>query len=50
MRTFVAARDRDTDERLSEAGWVSLRIWEHEDPHEAALRVGEVVNRRLRDR
>jgi DNA mismatch endonuclease (patch repair protein) len=43
-------RDRDTDERLSEAGWVSLRIWEHEDPHEAALRVRQVVNRRLRDR
>ena len=43
-------RDRDTDQRLNEAGWVSLRIWEHEDPDEAALRVRDVVTRRLRDR
>lgn len=42
-------RDGDTDQRLNEAGWVSLRIWEHEDPHEAAVRVSEVVARRLRD-
>jgi DNA mismatch endonuclease, patch repair protein len=44
------SRDRDTDQRLNEAGWVSLRIWEHEDPHEAALRVRDVVTCRLRDR
>lgn len=37
------ARDRDTDQRLDDAGWVSLRIWEHEDPHEAALRVRDAV-------
>ena len=37
------ARDRDTDERLAEAGWVSVRVWEHEDPIEAAQRVREVV-------
>ncbi|MEE6179211.1 very short patch repair endonuclease [Mycobacterium sp. 050134] len=37
------ARDRDTDERLAEAGWVSLRVWEHEDLREAAMRVREVV-------
>ncbi|RDH77067.1 very short patch repair endonuclease [Mycolicibacterium moriokaense] len=37
------ARDRDTDLRLREAGWESLRIWEHEDPSEAALRVRRVV-------
>lgn len=24
------ARDRDTDERLKEAGWLVLRFWEHE--------------------
>lgn len=41
---------RDTDQRLNEAGWVSLRIWEHEDPYEAALRVRELVTCRLRDR
>ena len=40
------ARDRNTDERLAEAGWVSIRIWEHEDPQEAAGRVEEVVRSR----
>ena len=25
------ARDADTDRRLAEAGWLSLRFWEHED-------------------
>jgi DNA mismatch endonuclease, patch repair protein len=36
-------RDRDTDSRLQEAGWVSVRIWEHDDPTTAALRVRDVV-------
>lgn len=40
------ARDRDTDQRLAEAGWRSVRVWEHEDPAEAALRVRAVVNER----
>jgi DNA mismatch endonuclease, patch repair protein len=45
------ARDRDTDGRLAEAGWVSVRIWEHEDPQVAARQVEEVVRaRRLKDR
>ncbi|MCW2515941.1 MAG: vsr [Mycobacterium sp.] len=45
------ARDRDTDGRLAEAGWVSVRIWEHEDPEVAARQVEEVVRaRRLKDR
>ncbi|MFC9789059.1 DNA mismatch endonuclease Vsr [Rhodococcus sp. NPDC127528] len=30
------ARDRDTDVRLAEAGWVVVRVWEHEDPAAAA--------------
>lgn len=37
------ARDRDTDRRLGEAGWLSVRIWEHEDPLQAALRVRDAV-------
>ncbi|MDX1888144.1 very short patch repair endonuclease [Mycolicibacterium sp. 050158] len=41
------ARDRDTDGRLDAAGWVSVRIWEHEDPVDAAQRVEEVVRGRL---
>ncbi|MDN3029747.1 very short patch repair endonuclease [Streptomyces sp. S.PB5] len=45
------ARDQDTNRRLQEAGWVVLRIWEHEDPHTASRRVETVVleqRRRLR--
>ena len=41
-------RDRDTDARLEAAGWVSVRVWEHEDPVEAAQRVREVVRTRRR--
>lgn len=33
------ARDTDTDRRLREAGWVSVRVWEHEVASEAAERV-----------
>lgn len=36
-------RDRDTDGRLTAAGWDVVRVWEHEDPRVAALRVEEVV-------
>ncbi|MDH6282544.1 very short patch repair endonuclease [Prescottella agglutinans] len=32
-------RDRDTDARLEAAGWHVVRVWEHEDPTEAADRV-----------
>jgi DNA mismatch endonuclease, patch repair protein len=40
-------RDRDTDGRLAEAGWVSVRVWEHEDAAEAARRVEEIVRARV---
>jgi DNA mismatch endonuclease (patch repair protein) len=29
-------RDRDTDARLIESGWVVVRVWEHESPSAAA--------------
>lgn len=32
-------RDQDTNERLRALGWRVLRIWEHEDPAEAADRI-----------
>jgi len=32
-------RDMDTNERLRSLGWRVLRIWEHEDPMEAADRI-----------
>jgi DNA mismatch endonuclease (patch repair protein) len=41
------ARDRDTDHRLDEAGWIALRVWEHEDPEESASRVERVVRERV---
>jgi DNA mismatch endonuclease, patch repair protein len=43
------ARDRDTNARLQEAGWLPVRIWEHEDPDEAADRVTEAVRSRRPD-
>jgi len=36
-------RDRDTDTRLTEAGWTVVRVWEHEEPAEAAARIAGVV-------
>ncbi|MFD4369369.1 very short patch repair endonuclease [Rhodococcus sp. NPDC058521] len=32
-------RDRDTDDRLTEAGWTVIRVWEHEDAVAAATRI-----------
>lgn len=42
-------RDADTDERLAREGWISVRVWEHEDPGEAAARVMAVIAKRRRD-
>ncbi|WP_315904014.1 very short patch repair endonuclease [Streptomyces fulvoviolaceus] len=42
-------RDRQTDQWLREAGWEVLRVWEHEDPTTAALRVREVYDRLSKD-
>ncbi|MGW0483626.1 MULTISPECIES: very short patch repair endonuclease [Nonomuraea] len=36
-------RDVETDRLLQEAGWRVLRVWEHEDPDEAARRVASMV-------
>lgn len=43
-------RDNDTDARLQEAGWMTVRVWEHEDPSEAALRIRQVVVQRSAER
>lgn len=32
-------RDRDTDEHLTDLGWLVLRFWEHDDPVRAAATV-----------
>lgn len=39
-------RDRDTDRELIEAHWLIIRVWEHEDPMEAADRVEAAVRAR----
>lgn len=36
-------RDANTDQVLAEAGWLAVRIWEHEEPVGAAARVRLVV-------
>lgn len=36
-------RDDETDRLLGEAGWVSLRIWEHEDAYEVARQIASEV-------
>lgn len=40
------ARDADTDRRFHEAGWLSLRLWEHQDLAEAAREVADAVRLR----
>ncbi len=42
-------RDAETDRALRENGWEVVRIWEHEDPVEAADRVTRVLRRRKSD-
>jgi DNA mismatch endonuclease (patch repair protein) len=40
------ARDRNTDRRLREAGWLVIRSWEQEDPQVAAESVRAAVQSR----
>jgi DNA mismatch endonuclease (patch repair protein) len=44
----IVLRDRDTDARVSGAGWLPLRIWEHEPPGSAADRIVRVAAARAR--
>ena len=41
-------RDRQTDALLADAGWLSVHVWEHEDPIAAASRVARIVRTRCR--
>jgi DNA mismatch endonuclease (patch repair protein) len=43
-------RDEETDGALAEAGWLSLRVWEHEVAGEAAFVVARQVRQVLADR
>lgn len=40
------ARDRDTDEKLTQAGWLVLRFWEHEASDTCADKIFVEVRRR----
>jgi DNA mismatch endonuclease, patch repair protein len=39
-------RDRETDVSLTEAGWIPVRVWEHEDAVLAADRITALVRSR----
>lgn len=39
-------RDADTDRQLREAGWLVVRVWEHEDPSAAAGSIALFVRSR----
>ncbi|MGE5335849.1 MAG: very short patch repair endonuclease [Nitrososphaerota archaeon] len=39
-------RDRINDAELGDAGWVVIRVWEHELPAEAASRIAQALARR----
>ena len=39
-------RDREVDEALTDAGWLVVRIWEHEDPLAASVGIAAVVTSR----
>ncbi|MBT2365399.1 very short patch repair endonuclease [Streptomyces sp. ISL-10] len=39
-------RDEEVDEKLAAAGWLSIRIWEHENVASATSRVSEAVDSR----
>lgn len=42
----TAMRDRDTDARLLQAGWHSVRVWEHDNFEEAAEQIEQLVSSR----
>jgi len=41
--TANRARDEDTVAHLEAAGWLVMRVWEHEDAHRSAERIRSVV-------
>jgi DNA mismatch endonuclease (patch repair protein) len=39
----IRARDADTNRLLIESGWRVIRVWEHEDPSNAARRIAKAL-------
>jgi DNA mismatch endonuclease, patch repair protein len=44
---MTRARDIDTTSRLKQAGWLVIRVWEHEPAAEAAKRIAGSIRERL---
>lgn len=42
-------RDIDTNRKLEESGWVVVRVWEHENPDDAAQKITDILGRRRND-
>lgn len=42
-------RDSETYARLRKAGWLVIKVWEHEDLNEKASKITGLIRRRLRD-
>ena len=42
-------RDRRNDAALMDAGWCVVRVWEHEDPEQAAAQIHDLVRGRQAD-
>jgi DNA mismatch endonuclease (patch repair protein) len=36
-------RDKDTDQKLIEFGWKVVRVWEHQDPDDAAMMILSLI-------
>ncbi|MDN4473373.1 very short patch repair endonuclease [Demequina zhanjiangensis] len=43
-------RDAETNQLLTDSGWLVLRFWEHEDPEDVARAVVEAVRERRAER
>jgi len=41
------SRDADTNDRLTAEGWAVVRVWEHEDPENAASQIEQIVRKRI---
>lgn len=39
-------RDAENEQRLRDAGWLLVSVWEHEDPVEASQRIAAIVRQR----
>ena len=44
--TANVERDRRVDQDLKNSGWLSIRVWEHEDPCPVSERLADVLGRR----